>query len=83
MSARDEEKLHAVMKQAGTGADSAIRYLCIDVANGYVETEPGILNTELREHVAREGLWYAPDPASKDFCSIGGKSTRTRAGSAA
>ena len=28
----DEEKLHAVMKLAGTGADSTIRYLCIDVA---------------------------------------------------
>lgn len=51
----------------------------VDVANGYVETEPGILNTELREHVARDGLWYAPDPASKDFCSIGGN-VNTNAG---
>lgn len=51
----------------------------VDVANGYVETEPGILNTELREHVARHGLWYAPDPASKDFCSIGGN-VNTNAG---
>ena len=33
----DEEKLHAVMAKAGKGADSAIRYLCIDVANGYTE----------------------------------------------
>ena len=34
----DEEKLHAVMAQAGKGADSAVRYLCIDVANGYTES---------------------------------------------
>jgi glycolate oxidase len=46
--------------------------LHVDVSNGYVETQPGIFNTDLREHVAGHGLWYAPDPASKDFCSIGG-----------
>lgn len=51
----------------------------VDVTNGYVETEPGIFNTELREHVARHGLWYAPDPASKDYCSIGGN-VNTNAG---
>lgn len=53
--------------------------LNVDVANGYVETEPGVYNTELREHVAGFGLWYAPDPASKDFCSIGGN-VNTNAG---
>jgi len=51
----------------------------VDVANGYVETQPGIFNTELREHVAGHGVWYAPDPASKDFCSIGGN-VNTNAG---
>ncbi len=53
--------------------------LCVDEANGYVETQPGIFNTELRDHVAKYGLWYAPDPASKDFCSIGGN-VNTNAG---
>ena len=51
----------------------------VDTVNGYVETQPGIMNTELREHVADYGLWYAPDPASKDFCSIGGN-VNTNAG---
>ena len=51
----------------------------VNVADGYVETEPGIFNTQLREHVAEFGLWYAPDPASKDFCSIGGN-VNTNAG---
>lgn len=51
----------------------------VNVADGYVETEPGIFNTELREYVAQHGLWYAPDPASKDFCSIGGN-VNTNAG---
>jgi glycolate oxidase len=46
--------------------------LDVNASDGYVETQPGIFNTELREHVLEDGLWYAPDPASKDFCSIGG-----------
>jgi len=33
----DEEKFDRVMTEAGAGADSAIRYVCIDVANGYTE----------------------------------------------
>jgi len=33
----DEEKLHRVMNLAGEGADSAVRYVCLDVANGYTE----------------------------------------------
>ena len=53
--------------------------LLVDDGNGFVETQPGIYNTELREYVARSGLWYAPDPASKDFCSIGGN-VNTNAG---
>ncbi len=53
--------------------------LNVDVGNGFVETQPGIFNTELRDHVAGFGLWYAPDPASKDFCSIGGN-VNTNAG---
>ena len=48
------------------------RVLEVDEADGYVETEPGVLNQDLRDHVRRHDLWYAPDPASKEFCSIGG-----------
>jgi glycolate oxidase len=51
----------------------------VNATDGYVETQPGIMNTELRDHVRQRGLWYAPDPASKDFCSIGGN-VNTNAG---
>ena len=53
--------------------------LAVNEQDGYVETQPGVLNTDLREHVRGHGLWYAPDPASKDFCSIGGN-VNTNAG---
>jgi GMP reductase len=37
IATQDEDKLHRVMEAAGTGAESAITYVCIDVANGYTE----------------------------------------------
>jgi glycolate dehydrogenase FAD-linked subunit len=44
----------------------------IDRANLVVVTQPGILNAELKKRVAAEGLFYPPDPASYEICSIGG-----------
>ena len=48
------------------------RVLEIDRANLVVVTQPGILNADLKKQVAAEGLFYAPDPASYEICSIGG-----------
>ena len=44
----------------------------IDTGSLTATVGPGVLNEELRRAVARHGLWYAPDPASAEFCSIGG-----------
>ncbi len=51
----------------------------VNEADGYAVVEPGVVNQELREHVRSHGLWYAPDPASKDWCTIGGN-VNTNAG---
>jgi glycolate oxidase len=48
------------------------RVLEIDRSNLVVVTQPGILNADLKAAVAAEGLFYAPDPASYEICSIGG-----------
>jgi glycolate oxidase len=48
------------------------RILEIDEANLTVTTQPGILNAGLKAAVAERGLFYAPDPASYEICSIGG-----------
>jgi glycolate oxidase len=48
------------------------RVLEIDRENLVVVTQPGILNVDLKAAVAAEGLFYAPDPASYEICSIGG-----------
>ena len=34
--------------------------------------EPGILNAELNRALAEHGLWWAPDPASRDISTVGG-----------
>src|SRR5215468_9280259 len=34
--------------------------------------QPGVVNGDLKRAVAEKGLFYAPDPGSQDFCSIGG-----------
>lgn len=48
------------------------RILEVDVANRLVVTEPGVFNADLSRAVAEHGLYYPPDPASWEFCSIGG-----------
>jgi glycolate oxidase len=44
----------------------------IDRENLVAVVQPGIINAELKAAVAKEGLFYPPDPASYEFCTIGG-----------
>jgi glycolate oxidase len=44
----------------------------IDRDNLVAVVQPGVINADLKAAVAAEGLFYAPDPASFEFCSIGG-----------
>jgi len=44
----------------------------IDEANLTVTTQPGVINADLKAAVAARGLFYAPDPASYETCTIGG-----------
>ena len=48
------------------------RILEIDRENLVAVVQPGIINATLKAAVAAEGLFYAPDPASFEMCSIGG-----------
>jgi glycolate oxidase len=44
----------------------------IDADNQLCVVQPGIINAELGRAVAEHGLFYPPDPASFEICSIGG-----------
>jgi glycolate oxidase len=48
------------------------RIIEIDKENLVAVVQPGIINARLKAAVAAEGLFYPPDPASFEMCSIGG-----------
>jgi glycolate oxidase len=44
----------------------------IDTENLTITTQPGIINADLNRAVFEHGLFYPPDPASFEMCTIGG-----------
>jgi len=48
------------------------RILEIDKQNLMVTVEPGVITGDIHRAVEAEGLFYPPDPASLDSCTIGG-----------
>ena len=48
------------------------RILEIDSGNLDVLCEPGVINGNLQYELEKMGLFYPPDPASMNFCTIGG-----------
>lgn len=48
------------------------KIISIDEDNLQLVVEPGVITQELQQEVAKKGLYYAPDPASRGTCFIGG-----------
>lgn len=48
------------------------KVLEIDTANRLCRVQPGVINSDLKDEVAKQHLFYPPDPASVDMSSIGG-----------
>jgi len=82
-----EHKIPVYPRGAGTGTTGAaialrpglllgLTKMCkiIDISTEDLTAvvEPGVITGDLQREVARRGLFYPPDPASKDFCTIGG-----------
>lgn len=82
-----EEKLPILPRGAGSGFSGGSlpvqggivlvlttmdRILDIDTDNLTAEVEPGVVTAVLQRAVEKLGLFYPPDPASKDFCTLGG-----------
>ncbi len=44
----------------------------IDADNAVADVEPGVITARLDARAREDGLFYAPDPASARFCTIGG-----------
>ncbi len=48
------------------------RILEVDLANGWIRVEPGVINLDVTRAVAAASMYYAPDPSSQGVCSVGG-----------
>jgi glycolate oxidase len=48
------------------------RILEIDRANQVAVVEPGVITGHFQAEAAKAGLFYPPDPASHQFCTLGG-----------
>jgi glycolate oxidase len=48
------------------------RILEVDLPNGRVVVEPGVLNSDVTGRVAHARYFYAPDPSSQTVCTLGG-----------
>ena len=48
------------------------RIIDIDEKNMVAAVEPGVINGHLQEKLEGKGLFYPPDPASMNFCTLGG-----------
>jgi FAD/FMN-containing dehydrogenase/Fe-S oxidoreductase len=66
---------------AGQAANAALvldfskymnRIVAIDAEHGRAIVEPGVVQSDLNAALAPHGLFFAPDPSTKDRCTIGG-----------
>lgn len=48
------------------------RIVTIDAANQTALVEPGVINSAVSDAAAEHGLFYPPDPASREYSTIGG-----------
>ncbi len=82
-----EENISVVPRGAGTGVTAGAlpsqgsivlsfekmkQIIEIDDENLNVLCQPGVTNGRLQKELERSGLFYPPDPASMNFCTIGG-----------
>jgi len=56
------------------------RILTIDPRNLVAVVEPGVVTADLKRAVKAQGLYYPPDPASVETCSIGGNAATNAGG---
>jgi glycolate oxidase subunit GlcD len=56
------------------------RIIKIDPADQVAVVEPGVVTAELQAAAEARGLFYPPDPASVDFCTVGGNAAENAGG---
>jgi len=54
--------------------------LKMDPLNRSIDVQPGVTNLQVQETAAKHGFFWAPDPTSAAFCSVGGNLAYNSAG---
>ena len=64
----------ALALQGGIALDTARmnRIIAIERTNMTATVEAGVVLADFQDAVERKGLFYPPDPASREFCTVGG-----------
>lgn len=89
-----EHRVPVVPRGAGTGLSGGatavhgglvlcterMRAISVDVSTRMAVVQPGLLNAEVKAAVSEHGLWYPPDPASFEICTIGGNAATNAGG---
>src|SRR5215213_8101120 len=81
------ERIPFVARGAGTGLSGGAlpvsggivislarlnRIIDVNLRDGFIVVEPGVINLHVSQSVAPQGYFYAPDPSSQSVCTIGG-----------
>ncbi|HEY2027986.1 MAG TPA: FAD-linked oxidase C-terminal domain-containing protein [Myxococcales bacterium] len=48
------------------------KVLEVNLEDGYLRVQPGVINLDVSKLLAPKGYYYAPDPSSQSVCTIGG-----------
>ncbi len=56
------------------------RILRVDADNRSIDVEPGVTNQQVQDAAAAHGFFWAPDPTSAAFCTVGGNLAYNSAG---
>ncbi len=82
-----KERIPVIPRGAGTNVSGGVlpskggividltgmnRVLDVQRGNLWAKVEPGVVVTVLQEELAKKGLFWPPDPASADACTVGG-----------
>ncbi|HED35475.1 MAG TPA: FAD-binding protein [Gammaproteobacteria bacterium] len=91
----NQHKIALIARGRGTGTTGATvptkneliisfermnKIISIDINNRSMDVQPGVTNQQVQQYAAQHNLFWAPDPTSAAFCSIGGNLAYNSAG---
>ncbi len=91
----NQHKIALIARGRGTGTTGATvptekelivsfermnKIINIDIDNRSMDVQPGVTNQQVQQYAAQHNLFWAPDPTSAAFCSVGGNLAYNSAG---